>query len=341
MLEQLSRADVPLSELRKPFERYMQSGEINTRVEDPAAVIEQVAAAYAESTQDRLDGLTVDFGDWWFNLRPSNTEPLLRLNLEAADAAACDAHTAEVLALVAASSLASPTLATTRRSRAWRWTRSCSRSSRAPRTRARCSTSRTRQRSTTRGCKRRYRVLEATSRSCSIDEAETVDDAEAARLEAKAAADGIEPTFSRNASAMAVDSLGFVDAVAGLPEQLAAAHEAGGKVSATALPDAARIRNIVTLGMGGRASPATSCGRGTATLPACRSPCSSTPHARVRRTGTLAFALSYSGDTEETVSMALERGSRGARNSIAVSRGGAADEASRTMPAPCTSRVPR
>jgi phosphomannomutase len=100
VLEQLSDAGVPLSELRKPFERYAQSGEINTRVDDPAAVIEQVAAAYTHCTQDGLDGLTVDCGDWWFNLRPSNTEPLLRLNLEAPDIASCDAHTREVLALV-------------------------------------------------------------------------------------------------------------------------------------------------------------------------------------------------------------------------------------------------
>jgi phosphomannomutase len=100
MLEQLSRADRPLSELRHPFERYAASGEINSRVDDPAAVIERVAAAYPHADQDRLDGLTVDLGDWWFNLRPSNTEPLLRLNLEANDAAACQAHTAEVLALV-------------------------------------------------------------------------------------------------------------------------------------------------------------------------------------------------------------------------------------------------
>ena len=55
---------------------------------------------YAEREQDRLDGLTVDCGDWWFNLRPSNTEPLLRLNLEAPDVAACEQHTAEVLALI-------------------------------------------------------------------------------------------------------------------------------------------------------------------------------------------------------------------------------------------------
>jgi len=100
VLEQLSITGVPLSELRKPYERYAASGEINSRVADPAAVIERVAAVFAEALQDRLDGLTVDLGDWWFNLRPSNTEPLLRLNLEAADRAACDEHTAEVLAIM-------------------------------------------------------------------------------------------------------------------------------------------------------------------------------------------------------------------------------------------------
>jgi phosphomannomutase len=104
VLEQLGRAGIPLSELRKPFERYAQSGEINSRVDDPLAVIEKVAAEFADDPQDRLDGLTVERGDWWFNLRPSNTEPLLRLNLEAADRAACDAHTEEVLALIRAES---------------------------------------------------------------------------------------------------------------------------------------------------------------------------------------------------------------------------------------------
>jgi phosphomannomutase len=100
VLEQLSITGQPLSELRKPYERYAMSGEINTRVEDPAAVIERVAAAYRDAQQDRLDGLTVDLGDWWFNLRPSNTEPLLRLNLEAGDRAACDERSAEVLTVV-------------------------------------------------------------------------------------------------------------------------------------------------------------------------------------------------------------------------------------------------
>ncbi len=96
VLEQLSRAGQKLSELRRPFERYAASGEINTKVDDPQAVIERVAEAYADLPQDRLDGLTVDAGDWWFNLRPSNTEPLLRLNLEAATREQCDARVAEV-----------------------------------------------------------------------------------------------------------------------------------------------------------------------------------------------------------------------------------------------------
>jgi phosphomannomutase len=100
VLEQRSRAGVPLSELRRPFDRYTMSGEINTKVDDPLVVIERVAGAFPDADQDRLDGLTVDLGPWWFNLRPSNTEPLLRLNLEAADRASCDAHVAEVLALI-------------------------------------------------------------------------------------------------------------------------------------------------------------------------------------------------------------------------------------------------
>ena len=65
----------------------------------PAAVIERVAAAFADAAQDRLDGLTVDLGDWWFNLRPSNTEPLLRLNLEAPTADEVEEDVAEIQTL--------------------------------------------------------------------------------------------------------------------------------------------------------------------------------------------------------------------------------------------------
>jgi len=100
VLEQMSLLGKPLSEIRVPFERYADSGEINTQVSDAHATIERVAAHYQSAQQDRLDGLTVDFGEWWFNLRPSNTEPLLRLNLEAATRDECDTHVAEVLALI-------------------------------------------------------------------------------------------------------------------------------------------------------------------------------------------------------------------------------------------------
>jgi phosphomannomutase len=102
VLEMLSVSDQPLSAMRGPFERYSASGEINTEVKDAAGVIATVEAHYASqgATLDHTDGLTVDLGSWWFNLRPSNTEPLLRLNLEADDEAECRKRVAEVLELV-------------------------------------------------------------------------------------------------------------------------------------------------------------------------------------------------------------------------------------------------
>jgi phosphomannomutase len=102
VLEQIGLAGVPLSELRKPFDRYAASGEINFEVPDPRAVIERIAVAFTGADQDRLDGLTVDQWDdgWWFNVRPSNTEPLLRLNLEARTRDDCDRRVAELRALI-------------------------------------------------------------------------------------------------------------------------------------------------------------------------------------------------------------------------------------------------
>jgi phosphomannomutase len=102
VLAQLSEAGVPLSELRRPFERYTASGEINTRVADQKAAMEKVAAAYPDAPKDHLDGLSVDCGAFWFNVRPSNTEPLLRLNLEADDAETCRQATEDVLAVIRA-----------------------------------------------------------------------------------------------------------------------------------------------------------------------------------------------------------------------------------------------
>ena len=100
VLDEVSRVQQDLSVVRKPFERYSASGEINTQVSDADAVLDMISARYSSAAQDTLDGLTVDAGPWWFNLRASNTEPLLRLNLEAPTRDECDQHVAELLALI-------------------------------------------------------------------------------------------------------------------------------------------------------------------------------------------------------------------------------------------------
>ncbi|HXW33740.1 MAG TPA: phosphomannomutase/phosphoglucomutase [Acidimicrobiales bacterium] len=105
VLEVMSRADKSLSELLLPYRRYADSGEINTKVPDPARSVDALADKLAAegASVDRTDGITVDYGDWWFNIRPSNTEPLLRLNVEARSEAECKRHVEELLALVAGS----------------------------------------------------------------------------------------------------------------------------------------------------------------------------------------------------------------------------------------------
>ena len=99
-LGELSKSDRPLSELLAPLRRYSASGEINSVVDDQQGRIEAIATRYADGRQDRLDGLTVQFDDWWCNVRPSNTEPLLRLNAEARTPELLAEKTAEVLALI-------------------------------------------------------------------------------------------------------------------------------------------------------------------------------------------------------------------------------------------------
>ena len=97
---------IKLSELLKPFNRYVASGEINTKVSDAAKVIEAIKQIFAQrgATLDTLDGLTVSDATWWFNLRASNTEPLLRLNVEGNDRATMEAVRDEVLQLMKAES---------------------------------------------------------------------------------------------------------------------------------------------------------------------------------------------------------------------------------------------
>jgi phosphomannomutase len=102
----LSQTDRTLSQVLDDYERYRLSGEINSVVDDPAATVAAVETAYAGTpgvTFDHLDGLTVTTDDWWFNLRPSNTEPLLRLNVEGPDDATMTRVRDDVLALIRSS----------------------------------------------------------------------------------------------------------------------------------------------------------------------------------------------------------------------------------------------
>ncbi len=100
-LAALGTQDGPLSGLLSTYSRYVPSGEINSTVTDQAAKVEQITQRYADAQLDELDGLTVDLGDGaWFNVRASNTEPLLRLNVEARDEATMARLRDEVLSII-------------------------------------------------------------------------------------------------------------------------------------------------------------------------------------------------------------------------------------------------
>jgi len=103
VLGALGGQDRPLSELTGRYTRYVASGEINSQVPDPALVLDRIADRYGaedSAVVDRLDGVTVRLGTAWFNLRPSNTEPLLRLNVEAPDQAEMSSLRDDVLSYV-------------------------------------------------------------------------------------------------------------------------------------------------------------------------------------------------------------------------------------------------
>jgi phosphomannomutase len=97
----LGRSGRPLSELVAPLRRYSASGEINRRVEGIDALLEAIESEHGGAAEiSRLDGLLVRYPDWWFNLRPSNTEPVLRLNLEANTRGAMEQHRDALLARI-------------------------------------------------------------------------------------------------------------------------------------------------------------------------------------------------------------------------------------------------
>jgi phosphomannomutase len=102
-LAALGESDKTISELLSPFQRYAASGEVNSRVEDVTSVIQKIKEKYEvlpEYSIDELDGLTISSATWWFNIRASNTEPLLRLNVEADTALNMASHRDELLMLI-------------------------------------------------------------------------------------------------------------------------------------------------------------------------------------------------------------------------------------------------
>lgn len=100
LLQELTARGITLSELVAPLNRYAHSGEINFTVNDKAAAIAAIKERYADGTLSELDGITIAYPDFWFNVRASNTEPLLRLNLEAADRATMETRRDEITALI-------------------------------------------------------------------------------------------------------------------------------------------------------------------------------------------------------------------------------------------------
>ncbi|MFO7534255.1 MAG: phosphomannomutase/phosphoglucomutase [Kiritimatiellia bacterium] len=98
----VGRSGKPLSELIRPIQRYFASGEINSEVHDPQAVLRAMRKKYADGRTIELDGVSVEYDDWWFNVRCSNTEPLVRLNLEAKTKARMERKRDELLELIRA-----------------------------------------------------------------------------------------------------------------------------------------------------------------------------------------------------------------------------------------------
>ena len=97
MLNFLATKTPPLSQLVAPLKKYFSTGEINIHIQDKDIVFEKLEKAYGDAKSDHLDGLTIQYDSWWFNLRPSNTEPVIRLNLEADDEATLEQKKEEIL----------------------------------------------------------------------------------------------------------------------------------------------------------------------------------------------------------------------------------------------------
>ena len=100
LLELLSQSGGPLSAIVKEFQRYHKSDEINIKLTDREEAISKLKAKYADGQQENFDGLTVTYNDWWFNVRPSNTEPLLRITIETPNQETTEHKKEEILKII-------------------------------------------------------------------------------------------------------------------------------------------------------------------------------------------------------------------------------------------------
>jgi phosphomannomutase len=100
ILQELSESGMSFAEYIKPYKRYFHSGEINSKVADVQKKIEELKKEYSDGKQNDLDGISVEYQDWWFNVRGSNTEPVLRLNLEAKSKEIMEEKKDEVLSII-------------------------------------------------------------------------------------------------------------------------------------------------------------------------------------------------------------------------------------------------
>ncbi|MGM0608388.1 MAG: phosphomannomutase/phosphoglucomutase [Candidatus Muiribacteriota bacterium] len=100
VINQLSAQNKKMSELINPLKKYYASGEINSKVENPDKKIEEIEKIYSNGKIEKIDGISIEFDTWWFNIRKSNTEPILRLNLEADTKEELEKYTEEVLKII-------------------------------------------------------------------------------------------------------------------------------------------------------------------------------------------------------------------------------------------------
>ena len=100
VLQTISEGDRKLSEIIKEFQLYAKGDEINLPVEDIPAALDKIRNMFQDNIKDEIDGITAEFEDWWFNVRPSNTEPLLRVTVEAANQPMLQEKTKEIIDLI-------------------------------------------------------------------------------------------------------------------------------------------------------------------------------------------------------------------------------------------------